>query len=110
MRSASTRIAVIPEDEEQEEPDISARRSDIVALPLVHLHVGYQVSRQILRFFEMDAMDLDTDRYTDATVQFRNQISRNWDVGVGYRIIDRRIDTSDIQSKFDRDHIHLALG
>ena len=102
-------LFVIPEDEEAE-PEIAADKADLVSLPILHLHLGVQLSRRFLLFAEVDGMDISTDRYVDATAQVRYQISRNWDVGLGYRVIDRIIDTDEMQNETNRDHIDLALG
>ena len=84
--------------------------TDIVALPILHLHLGVQLSRRFLLFAEADGIDLSTDRYVDATAQVRYQISRNWDLGLGYRVIDRIIDTGEIQNETNRDHLDISLG
>ena len=102
-------LFVIPEDEEAE-PEIEASREDYVALPILHLHLGVQLSRRFLLFAEADGIDLSTDRYVDATAQVRYQISRNWDLGLGYRVIDRIIDTGEIQNETNRDHLDISLG
>ena len=101
-------LAVIPD--EGGEVEIEASQEDYVALPLLHLHLGVDLSRRFLLFAEVDGIDISTDRYIDATAQLRYQISRNWDVGLGYRMIDRTIDTADIQNEIRREHLDIALG
>ena len=53
---------------------------------------------------------IDHYRYIDATAQLRYQVSKNWDVNLGYRIFERIIDTDEIQNEHTRNHVDIALA
>jgi hypothetical protein len=103
-----TEIAVIPEDE-NEELDFT-RVADTVLAPLLHLHIGVSLSRKLMLFAEADGIEISDERYLDATAQLRYQVSRQWDVGIGVRRVERVIDTDNLYNEHDRDHLVLSIA
>ena len=81
-------------------------------MPIVHLRVGVELGRndRWLLFAEADGMDLGGSRYLDASAQLRFQVSPRWDVGLGYRRLERRIDRDAILNETRRDQSVATIG
>jgi hypothetical protein len=84
----------------------------LTVLPIVHLHLGYGFGRKERWsvFAEADGMDLSADRYLDATAQVRFRITPQWDLGLGYRHLERTVDTNSLDTATTRDQYVFAIG
>jgi len=85
---------------------------DLALLPIIHLHLGYDFGRRMRwsLFVEGEGMDLSADRYLDATAQIRFRITPLWDVSLGYRHLERSVDTDSLRSTTTRDQYVAAIG
>jgi hypothetical protein len=81
-------------------------------LPIVHLRLGIELgsaSRWLL-FAEGEGIDLGAHRYLDATAQLRFQAGPRWDVGLGYRHLERDIASQALHNTTRRSQIVADLG
>jgi hypothetical protein len=98
----------IPEDEDVE-PEIIAEVEDWVFMPLAHLHIGFR-SGIVNVYAEADGVEVSGDRYLDFAAMVRFQLDRRWDVGIGYRRIEREVDTEELDNDLRREQGALVFG
>jgi len=65
--------------------------ADTGMFPLAHLHVAFALSPKWKLFLEGDGMALGDEHTVDGAILLRHQINHHWDIGIGYRIWNRRI-------------------
>jgi len=85
---------------------------DLAVIPIVHLMLGLEFgnSERWLLYVEADGMDLSSYRYIDATAQLRYRVSPRWDVGLGYRRLERVVDQGSLSNTTDRTQYTAHIG
>ncbi len=88
----------------------TASLDDTVLVPAAHVHVGYWFTPRLWVFAESDIGSFQGDDLVDGNVMARYALSRQWDVGLGYRFVHRRIDDEELVHQLDQNRLLLAVG
>ena len=83
---------------------------DFVAIPTVHATVGVHLGRKAALIVEVDYIDFATDMFLDAIIYLRFQLSKQWNLNVGYRYINRIIDTDELFNDVEQNRATLTIG
>lgn len=86
--------------------------NDVDVLPIAHLRLGLELgtTRRWEVFAEADGISLGSNRYLDATAQLRFQASPRWDLGVGYRYLDRQVSSGALDNATNRRQVVANIG
>jgi len=87
-----------------------AKLDDVTVLPLFYLHVSYEVSRRVAIGFETHAIALGDDHSFDADVFMRYRITRHWDIGIAYRVIDAEANGAGYRDSYTIHGVMLLFG
>lgn len=83
---------------------------DFAALPFVGVAAGYRLGEDWRVMAEIDGFYLDSDTLIDTGFWVEWQFGRQWDLKLGYRLVRRDVDTSDLKSKLEQNRLFLGLG
>ena len=72
-----------------------SRVNDTDFVPLAYLRFGYAFSEKFKMFAEGHGISVSENTTWDAGILARWQIDRNWDLGLGYRYLDRKLTEGD---------------
>jgi membrane-associated phospholipid phosphatase len=86
------------------------RVSDLVLLPLLHAHVGYNISDDFLVYVEGEGISFGHDKSFEAIGKFQWNIDENWDIGLGYRYVARDIETDRLVNNLRMDQVILSAA
>ena len=84
--------------------------SEYTLLPLAHIYAGVNVGENSKLYTEVDAGGYDDEYMIDASVKYQYQISKEWDIGTGYRYEKLKLDNSDFRNDFVSHHFLVQLG
>ena len=81
-------------------------------LPLLYGYIGYDFTKLIGIYLEVDWVEVSSDSFLDAAFKLTFQITPKWDVAIGYRSVNDDLEVEDIKNKFERDGglIHVAYS
>lgn len=83
---------------------------ETVVLPALHGHLGYYFTPRLRLFAETDLSSFEGDDLIDGNLMLRYDMSRQWDIGLGYRYVHREIDVEDLTNTLDQSRALLAIG
>jgi membrane-associated phospholipid phosphatase len=89
---------------------VSAEIKDFVVMPLLRVFVGYNFSEQFTLLFDIEGMQISTDRLVDSGFMFNWNISRQWATWVGYRFYDKDIKTDDLFNQVSYNALGIGVG
>lgn len=90
--------------------DLDAEVTEREALPIVYLDAIFHLSSRIKGIVEAEGMRYsDTRRFTLAA-DLRIQWNPRWDFGVGYRWLDKKLETDSIRTKFVYGQLAATIG
>jgi hypothetical protein len=69
---------------------------DVSLVPMAHLHMGSRFSRRVGAFVEFDAGGNSDDQYLDAAAKLQFFFGKRWEMQLGYRRIDRKLDAEEL--------------
>jgi membrane-associated phospholipid phosphatase len=89
---------------------VSAEVKDFVVMPLVRLYLSYHFSEHFELSFDVEGMQISTDRLVDSGFGIYWTISRHWTAWVGYRFYDKDIKTDDLFNQVSYNALSLGVG
>ncbi len=96
------------------DPDLSeAERAEATAsgfLPLLYGRLGYDCTRLIGIYGEVDFVDLSNSRFLDWTARLTFQINAAWDVSVGWRRVESDLDIDRVRNEVQREGFLTQIG
>ncbi|MCA8981968.1 MAG: phosphatase PAP2 family protein [Planctomycetes bacterium] len=88
----------------------TAEVGETVVLPALHGHLGYWFTPRLRLFTETDVSSFEGDDLVDGTLMLRYDMSRQWDIGLGYRYVHREIDVDQLTNRLDQSRGLLSIG
>ena len=79
-------------------------------VPLAHLHVGARFTKTLGAFAEVDGGANSDDRYIDAAAVFQLFLGKRWQLQIGYRRIERKLESSDLFNEVTEDRTIIGVG
>jgi hypothetical protein len=83
---------------------------ETVVLPALHAHLDYYLTPRLRLFAETDLSSFSGDELIDGNAMLRYDLSHQWDLGLGYRYVNREIDVDDFSNQLIQHRALLALG
>ncbi len=93
-------------DVELKQGELKDNNDDIGFVPLLHLSGEYALAERWQLAFDFDGLAGGPGRAFDVSVQAHYDLSRNWRVGGGYRMLEGGVDTDDV---YNFAWIHYAV-
>ena len=95
----------------QESTDLFSEVVDWEVLPLVHARVSVGLSNQLRIVARFDGIYLSSRRHsTNSYIVLRWQPSERWDFNIGYRGLNRKVETGDLLNRFAFDNLIVSFG
>lgn len=91
---------------ELKQGELKDNNDDIGFVPLLHLSGEYALAERWQLAFDFDGLAGGPGRAFDVSVQAHYDLSRNWRVGGGYRMLEGGVDTDDV---YNFAWIHYAV-
>jgi len=88
----------------------TASVDDFVLLPLVGVKAGYAFSEKWRVLAECEGIYLGDDTVLDTAIWVEWQFARQWDLKLGYRVVDRDVDTSKLKTSLEQQRAFLGFG
>ncbi len=90
--------------------DRDAEITEREALPLAYLDAIFHFSPKIKGVVEAEGMRYSNTRRVTVAADLRVQWNRRWDFGVGYRWLDKKLETDAIRTKFVYGQLTWTVG
>jgi membrane-associated phospholipid phosphatase len=90
--------------------EIGAEVKDFVILPLLRVFVGYNFSEHFALSFDIEGMQISTDRLVDSGFMFNWKINNHWASWIGYRFYDKDITTDDLFNQVSYNALGIGVG
>jgi membrane-associated phospholipid phosphatase len=91
------------------EPKVGRGR-ELTLLPTLHLHLGLALHRSFLVYVEADGSRVGDDEYLENVAGLRWAVSRSWEVGGTYRLVDWSVSSAELLNDFGSDLVALTIG
>lgn len=88
----------------------AAKVQETVAVPLASVHVGYRFGPHWHVYGETALQPFGDNSQIDTSLFLRYHFNEHWDMGVGYRRLDRDVDTSDYTNELTLHQALLGFG
>jgi hypothetical protein len=79
-------------------------------VPLAHASVGVRISKRLGFLAELDAGANSDDRYFDGAAIFQLYFGRRWQMQLGYRRIERKLETSDMFNEMQQNRTVIGVS
>jgi membrane-associated phospholipid phosphatase len=89
---------------------VAAEIKDFVILPLLRVFAGYKFSDRFTLSFDIEGMQISTDRLVDSGFMFNWNIDRRWAAWIGYRFYDKDIKTDDLFNQVSYNALGIGVG
>jgi len=86
---------------------LTAKKSDLGFVPLLHFRVNYQLGRGLIFDLEGDALAAPQGRAEDVILRLVYEVHPSWYVNVGYRILEGGADNSKV---YTFSFLHYAVA
>lgn len=105
MNFQFTDVELIPSD-----GSANGRASDTSIAPVVYAHAGYHFNEHFELYLESDLMPFGSSDWIDANLSFRYHINPRWEVGLGYRYVNRQLDSAALINDLEISQVLLAFA